>query len=86
MLYLLTLPWGLVGDLREWAIPASMLVGYFMLGIELIAEVIQDPFGTTADELMLDDICHTIERSVSDVLGDAPVEVAVEPVPLPNAS
>lgn len=67
-IYLLTLPWGLVDDFQVWVIPAVSLIGYFMIGIELIAEDIEEPFGTGADDLKLDELCHGIETSVSDIL------------------
>lgn len=67
-IYLLTLPWGLVEEFQVWVIPAVALIGYFMIGIELIAEDIEEPFGTGADDLKLDDLCLGIEESVSDIL------------------
>jgi putative membrane protein len=60
-LYLITLPWGLVYQLDLWSIPAVMMVTYFMVGIEMIAEEVEEPFGRTEDDLMLDDLCRTIE-------------------------
>lgn len=67
-LYLFTLPWGLVHDLSFWTIPAVMIVSYFMIGIEMIAEEVEEPFGRSLDDLMLDDICKTIETSVTEIL------------------
>ncbi|MCA9095154.1 MAG: hypothetical protein KDA68_16825 [Planctomycetaceae bacterium] len=67
-IYLLTLPWALVDDFQIWVIPSVTLIGYFMIGIELIAEDIEEPFGTGADDLKLDDLCQGIENSVSDIL------------------
>jgi putative membrane protein len=70
-LYLLTLPWGLIHDFRYWTIPAVMIIGYFMVGIELIAEEVDEPFGRAVDDLLLDDICQGIEASVTEILSDA---------------
>jgi putative membrane protein len=67
-IYLLTLPWGLVENLGYWAIPAVAMLAYFMIGVEMIAEEIEDPFGTTADDIMLEELCLTIERSVSRIM------------------
>jgi len=72
--YLLTLPWGLLKDYHLWMVPATAIIGYFMIGIESIAEDVEDPFGRGVDNLDLEDICHTIERSVREVLGDKPRE------------
>lgn len=68
ILYLFTLPWGLVHDLNYWTIPAVMIVSYLMIGIEMIAEEVEEPFGRSLDDLMLDDICKTIETSVNEIL------------------
>ena len=42
-----------------------------MVGIELIAEEVEEPFGRGADDLMLDDICKSIESSVTEILETA---------------
>lgn len=67
-LYLVTLPWGFVMDLDFWTIPAVMIVSYFMIGIEMIAEEVEEPFGRSIDDLMLDDICKNIETTVFETL------------------
>jgi ion channel-forming bestrophin family protein len=67
-IYLLTLPWGLLEHFGWWTIPVSGMLAYFMIGVEMIAEEIEDPFGITEDDLMLDDLCQTIERSVTEIL------------------
>jgi putative membrane protein len=72
VIYLLTLPIGLVETFGWWTIVAVAMLGYFMIGIEMIAENIEDPFGTDEDDIMLDDICHTIERSVTSILAEQP--------------
>jgi putative membrane protein len=69
-IYLLTLPWGLMENFGWWAVPAVAMLSYFMVGVEMIAEVIEDPFGVDEDDLLLDDICRTIERGVTGILGD----------------
>jgi ion channel-forming bestrophin family protein len=67
-IYLLTLPWGLLEHFGWWTIPVSGMLAYFMIGVEMIAEEIEDPFGITEDDLMLDDLCLTIDRSVTEIL------------------
>ncbi len=66
--YLLTLPWGLVEPFGYWSIPATMLLGYLLIGVELLAESIENPFGDSIDDLSLDAICRTIERDVTETL------------------
>jgi len=68
VIYLLTLPWGLMENFGWWTIPAAAMLAYFMIGVEMIAETIEDPFGVTEDDLLLDEICRTIERSVTEIL------------------
>jgi predicted membrane chloride channel (bestrophin family) len=34
----------------------------------MIAEEIEDPFGDAEDDLQLDDLCRTIDRSVSEIM------------------
>jgi len=71
-IYLLTLPLGLVQSLGWWSVVAVTVLSYFMIGIEMIAENIEDPFGLDEDDLMLDDICNNIERSVTSILAMQP--------------
>jgi putative membrane protein len=66
--YLATLPWGLVESFGYWSVPATMLLGYLLIGVELLAESIENPFGDSIDDLSLDAICQTIERDVAEVL------------------
>jgi ion channel-forming bestrophin family protein len=67
-IYLVTLPWGLVEDFDWWTVPAMILACYFMIGVEMIAEEIEDPFGDSEDDLRLDDLCRTIDVSVSEIM------------------
>jgi putative membrane protein len=70
VIYLFTLPWGLMKDFELWTIPAMILLSYFMIGVEMIAEEIEDPFGDGEDDLRLDDMCKTIENSVNEIMSD----------------
>ena len=38
----------MVEQLRYWVIPISLGIGYFLLGLELIAEDVEEPFGRLA--------------------------------------
>lgn len=69
-IYLVTLPWGIVDLLHWWMVPVTLVVGYFMIGIEVIAEDVEEPFGHGDDDLKLDEICETIERSVKQIVAD----------------
>jgi putative membrane protein len=42
------------------SVPISVIASYFLIGLELIAEEIEDPFGHDSDDLPLDTICERI--------------------------
>jgi putative membrane protein len=67
-LYLATLPWGLIHDFDYWTIPAVMMVSYFMVGMEMIAEEVEEPFGRSIDDLKLDQICDVIDATVKEIV------------------
>lgn len=65
--YFLFLPWLLVPTLDNWSAFAVMASAYFVIALELLAEEVERPFGLGANDLPLDAICKTIEKSVTDV-------------------
>jgi ion channel-forming bestrophin family protein len=68
-LNLLAWPWFLTQQFGAiWSIPPILLGAYFLIGIELIAEGVEEPFGKDEDDLPLDDICAGIKRSVNTIL------------------
>jgi putative membrane protein len=67
LIYLITLPTGFIADLEWWAIPVVMLIFYTMVGIELIGEEIEGPFGTDTNDLPFDVISERIENVVEQV-------------------
>ncbi len=68
IIYLITLPWGLIEDFGIWEVPTVVLIGYFMIGIEAIAAAIEEPFGTDAEDLRLDDMCRSIDATVREIM------------------
>ncbi len=67
LLFLLTLPWGIIADFGWWTIPLTTITAYFMIGMEVVAEHVEEPFGTDEDDLDLEGICHTIELSSKEL-------------------
>lgn len=67
-LYLVLLPWCLVESYGVWTVPATILVSYFMVGIEIIAETVEQPFGASDDHIPLDEICERLSDSIREVL------------------
>ena len=66
-LYLATFPWGMVHDFSWWTIPLTAIIAYFMIGLETVAEHVEEPFGRDEDDLDLDALCMTIETTVNEV-------------------
>lgn len=81
VLGLLLLPWNLAFNLDLWVVPVFGLVVYFLVGVELIAEAVEQPFGFDGDDLPLEKYCETVRKSAGDILG---VPDAVPAVPLPH--
>lgn len=75
--YLIALPWTLHNE--YWGPLVAALAAYFLLGVELVAAHIEDPFGTDLDDLPLDAICAGIERVSREVLLEGPPEVEATP-------
>jgi putative membrane protein len=67
-LYLLVLPWCLVESYGLWTIPATIVIAYFMVGIEIIAETVEQPFGSSDDHIPLNEICDRLGDSIRDIV------------------
>ncbi|MCI0705176.1 MAG: hypothetical protein L0241_29300 [Planctomycetia bacterium] len=61
-------PWALVQTLGLWVIPVQAVAVYFLFGIELTAEAVEQPFGFDGDDLPLEAYCETIRASAEDIL------------------
>lgn len=62
-------PWELELLLGAWAIPVQAVLVYFLLGIELTAEEMEQPFGYDPDDLPLERFCETIRANAAEILG-----------------
>ncbi|MEL7159755.1 MAG: bestrophin family protein [Bacteroidota bacterium] len=73
--YGVLLPCGLAESFGWTTVPVTMLVFFALLGIELMGEEIEDPFGLDCNDLPTGDIAHTIKKNVFEILEDrTPVE------------
>ena len=70
LIYLITLPFSFVKALEWWSIPLMMMVFFTMIGIELIGEEIEDPFGTDINDLPIDDLQNKIEDNINEIQND----------------
>ena len=67
--YVMTLPWGYVFSLGYYVIPVVAFIFYVLASLELIAEEIEDPFGTDANDLPMQKICENIDKHVKEIMG-----------------
>ncbi|HEY9871164.1 MAG TPA: bestrophin family ion channel [Candidatus Obscuribacterales bacterium] len=75
-LYVLFLPWALAPSLGYWDVPFVAIGVYMVLGLEVVAEAKEHPFGTGEEDLPLDRLCETIRRSVEEILNLPPSGLA----------
>jgi putative membrane protein len=67
-LYVITLPLGLIEDLKWATIPIVLFVFYAFASLELIAEEIEDPFGYEQNDLPTDEIANTIKKNLAEII------------------
>jgi len=70
IVYIFTLPIAYGPSLGYYAIPIVAFIFYVLTSLELIAEEIENPFGTDDNDLPLDDIAKTIRVSVDTIISD----------------
>jgi ion channel-forming bestrophin family protein len=67
-IYVMLLPFGFVFLLSYWIIPIVSLVFYVLASLEVIAEEIEDPFGTDSNDLPMDKIAANIQKHVAEII------------------
>ncbi len=68
VIYVCTLPFGFAFTLGYLAVPVVMFIFYVLASLELIAESIEDPFGTDSNDLPMDRLSAMIKGNVEEVL------------------
>ncbi|HEX2606834.1 MAG TPA: bestrophin family ion channel, partial [Flavisolibacter sp.] len=68
VLYVITLPLGLVFSLEYYVIPVVVFIFYVLGSLELIAEEIEEPFGKDTNDLPLQRMCENIKRNAEEIL------------------
>lgn len=71
LIFLITLPWGIANDFGVWTIPMTIISSYFMIGLEVVAEHVEEPFGYDEDDLDLESLCDTIGKTVREVFSQS---------------
>ena len=67
-LYIITLPIGYVFQLGYYLVPVTAMVFYVLGSLELIAEEIEDPFGTDDNDLPMEKISNNIAKHVAEII------------------
>ena len=78
-LFCIMLPFALVGDLHYMTPFVSVFISYTFLSWDSLAEELEDPFGTAANDLPLNAMCNTIERNLLDMTGQYPLPEKLVP-------
>lgn len=76
--YALMIPFGMYEDFGFYTVPLTMFIVFTMIGLELMAQEIEDPFGLDCNDLSTGDIANTIKTNVCEVLGHVPGKAAAE--------
>jgi putative membrane protein len=67
-IYIASMPFGFAMEFGYWSIGIVSLLFYIFASIELIAEEIEDPFGTDHNDLPTDSIAQTIQQNIEEIL------------------
>jgi ion channel-forming bestrophin family protein len=66
-LFILTMPFAFAGLFGYWTVIVTVLTFYTLASLELIAESIEDPFGTDADDLPTDRLAAMILMNTEEI-------------------
>lgn len=66
-IYTVTMPFGFISSFGYWTILIVIFVFYVLASLELIAEEIEDPFGTEPNDLPTDDIANNIKNNLIEI-------------------
>ena len=68
MLYVAVLPFTVIDAYGYLTIPAVVMASYILVGIEMIGEEIEEPFGTDRNDLPLSQLSQLIRVNAHDIL------------------
>ena len=68
--YGVLLPFALINTFHFATIPLVMFIFFALIGVELLGEEIEDPFGLDCNDLPTGDIAHTIRNNIFEILED----------------
>lgn len=79
-MYCFLLPFGLVDTIGAMTPFVVAIVAYTFFGLDALGDEIEEPFGTSANDLALDAVCRSIEIDLREALGDPDVPPPLVPV------
>ena len=62
--YIITMPIPFSIEFGFWGVPAVVLIFYAFASIEIVSEEVEEPFGTDANDLPIDELCIKIEKDI----------------------
>ena len=77
--FLLILPFGLVGNMGLWFPPVAILVGYVFILLEYLGRQIENPFENHPGDTPMDSLSRVIEINLRSALGETDLPPKVEP-------
>ncbi len=66
--YIVSLPFLFVSEFGYWTALFATFLFYVLGSLEILAEEVENPFGTDANDLPLEDFCVTIRVNVEEIL------------------
>ena len=66
--YVMTLPFGYAFGLGYYVVPVVVFIFYVLASLELIAEEIEDPFGTDENDLPTHKIAENIKKHIEEII------------------
>ena len=67
--YIMTMPFAFIQDFGYWTALIVVFVFYVLASLELLAEEIEDPFGTDSNDLPTDEISLRIKGNLKEIFG-----------------
>ena len=67
--YILVFPFGWLDKFGILIVPMLIVIIYILMGLEMLAEDLEEPFGTDFNDLKLEDIVKTIQGNIKSISG-----------------
>lgn len=67
-IYVITMPFGFAFNLGHFTIPVTTFIFYVLASLELIAEEIEDPFGSDNNDLPMHKMAENIKKNIAEII------------------